>query len=82
MVTVPATVGSGLMGEVEKVLKTTNEPRGYKRLVTEDGGRILNSDLSRSNPFPESICGPCKCGMFVRRDGKFPCWHSTVVYSI
>ena len=82
VVTVPATVGSGLMKEVEKALKATDAPRGYKMMVAEDGGRTLASDLTRSNPFPQANCGRAKCGMCATGDGKGQCWRSNVVYSI
>ena len=55
-VIVPATVNSGLMKAVEKALKATSGPRGYKQLVMEDGGRTMASQIVRSNPFPRGNC--------------------------
>ena len=82
VVTVPATVDSGLMREVEKSLKATDGPKGYRIMVAEDGGRTMASDLTRSNPFPQTNCGRAKCGMCIGGDAKGQCWKSNVVYTI
>ena len=80
---VPASPGGELMKIVDKVLKKSTAPMGFKTLVLEDGGRSMKSDLVKSNPFsPNTGCNRADCMMCQTEPSRGKCWGSGAVYKI
>ena len=79
----PATPNGELMDIVNKAMKGSAAPLGFKTLVMEDGGRSVKADLVRTNPFPDGLgCGRKGCIMCNKEPSKGKCWWSNCVYKI
>ena len=79
----PATPNGELMDIVNKAMKGSAAPLGFKTLVMKDGERSVKADLVRTNPFPDGLgCGRKGCIMCNKEPSKGKCWWSNCVYKI